>query len=148
MNKISEQQKLVSDAYQLSKTDEGALAPMAATDAFIQQAAAQAIACDKVKRNSLLLPLSAAASVLIVAGIVLKMAVFTNDAAVNGAVVVNKKQPMYMLQRSKTVPEEMLLQIKTLLEQNETDQARSLYKKFHHRYPLYEIDSDLREKLQ
>lgn len=149
MSQISEQQKQISDAYQLLKSDDKCIAPLASTDEYIQQAAAQAVGHGELKRSRFLLPLSVAASVMLVSGIVLKMAFFSNDVTVTNAVTVIKKQPMYMLQRSKHSAEEIMLQqIHLLIDQGESAQARSLYKKFLHRYPHYEVDNGLREKLQ
>ncbi|MDH5518432.1 MAG: hypothetical protein OEY36_11545 [Gammaproteobacteria bacterium] len=149
MSQNSEQQRLLSEAYQSAKAADNMIVPMAKTDVIILQAAAQAVATAGFKQKRFMLPLSAAASILIVAGVVLKIAVFSNDPALSSAVTVNKKQPMYMLQRSKHSAEEIMLQqINLLLDQGESAQARSLYKKFLDLYPHYDVSAGLREKLQ
>lgn len=150
MNKVSEDEQMVSQAYQSFKVISENVMPPADVDSYIQKKASDAIAADNIKkRNRIFIPLSAAASLLIVVGVVLNVAVFNNQSSDQAVSASVHKQPMFMLQRSKPVSaDEYVTDINAFLEQGNIEQARMMYKKFVYHYPQHEKRDFLYEQLK
>ena len=141
-------EKSVSQAYSLLKSQSQQIMPPAKLDESIRLAASKVNSSASFRnRNKFLWSASVAASVLIVAGVVLKIAVFSNSTDTYSTAIHNK-QPMYLLQRSKPVSEKvMILQLEKLIDNNEVEQAKIVFKKFRHYYPEYQFGAELNKKL-
>ena len=149
MNKVSEEEKFVSQFYHSIEKDDELVMPPANVDSLILKAATTAVKAGKDrKRNKYLMPLSAAASVLIIVTVALQVSVINNQSSPGHNELSVRKQPMYMLQRSKPASaEEMVVLLTDLLDKGDIDQARILLKKIKVRYPDVILNSDLIDRL-
>ena len=139
----SPHEKELSQVYQ--SLNQG-IEPPDKVDDYIRNAAAESLSSRVASKNKLLWSLSVAASIVIVAGVVLKMAVFSNDTAVYTS--SSNKQPMYLLQRSKPASKEMMaIRLENLIDNHELEQAKIVHNKIRHFYPEYQFDSELANKV-
>lgn len=140
----SPQEKELRQVYQ--SLNQG-IEPPDEVDAFIRKVAAESLSSRVTGKRKLLWSLSVAASIVLVAGVVLKMAVFSNETTgyTNSS---HNKQPMYLLQRSKPASKEMMvIQLEALIDNNELEQAKIVHNKIRHFYPEYQFDLELANKV-
>jgi len=141
-------EKKVSKFYHSIERSDKSTQPPASIDAAIIKAAEQAGKVENKKNYyQYFVPLSAAASIMVVVTIALQLTVFSeeNSGANNQAI---QKQPMFMMQRSKPVAaEEMVRLMSVHLDKGELPQAKLLYKKIKKRYPEYQLNESLLNKL-
>ena len=148
MSNISDEKNVSKFYHSIEPTDESTQPP-SGIDAAIIVAAEQAGKNEKKKRHyQYFVPLSAAASVLIVITLAMQLTVFSDQEPVVRNQTV-QKQPMFMLQRSKPVAiEEMLRLMNAHLDKGELSQAQLLYKRIKQRYPEYQINETTLNKLK
>jgi len=142
-------EKNVSKFYHSIELSDQSKQPPASIDAAIIKAAEQAGKIENKKSyNQYFVPLSAAASILIVVTVALQLSVFSEqNSGVDNQVI--QKQPMFMMQRSKPVAvEEMIRLMSVHLDKGELPQAKLLYKKIKKRYPEYQLNESLESKLK
>lgn len=151
MSQKSSDEQLVSQHYHALKKTELIPEPDCQVEINIKQAAMNAVGHKPAvaRANKYMWPLSIAASILLVSGVVLKLAIIDQGEGVNHSVIVDSKKPMYMLQRSRPASAEgMVLQLETFLNHGEIDKARQLHKKFRYYYPEYKLNAGTVDKLK
>lgn len=147
MRKNSEDKIMVSEFYKSLEPNNDSVAPPESVDEIILKASLIKVKRNK-KINKYFIPLSIAASLVAIGTIVLQMTVINNQTSQYNDLTL-RKQPMYMLQRSKPVSaDEMIKSINDLVGKGKTEQAKVLFKRFNLRYPNHDINTDLRNSLQ
>lgn len=147
MKKNSEDKMIVSEFYKSLDSNSDSIAPPESADEIILKASLIKVKRDK-KINKYFIPLSIAASLVAVGTVVLQMTVINNQTSQYNDLPL-RKQPMYMLQRSKPVSaDEMIKSINDLMGEGEVEQAKVLFKRFDLRYPNHDFNTDLRQLLQ
>lgn len=148
MSKVSEQEMKVSKFYQILEADNDSIMPSEKMDAIILKAAAVNPNQYK-KRNRYFMQLSVAASIVIMTTVTLQMTVLKEQLSTENSELSYRKQPMYMLQRSKPVSaDEMVGVMAGLFEKGDLEKAKILYKRFKLRYPNHVLDSGLNDALK
>jgi len=141
-------EKNVRKFYHSIEQSDKSVQPPTSIDAAIIKAAEQAGKIEKEKKHyKYFVPISAAASVLIVVTLALQLSVFSEQKSdLNNQAI--QKQPMFMLQRSRPVAVDEMVRLMTAhLDKGELSQAQLLYKKIKKRYPEYQLDKSLLNKL-
>jgi len=148
MNDHLEDEKQVVQVYRSMSQLNQSIEPSVELDSLIKHSASMAVINDQRKKHHYR-SISIAATVVLTLGVVLKLAIVGQDASVTQSGASDDKQPMYMLQRSRSASETtMILQIETYLSHGDIGKARQLHKKFRHFYPDYKLDASLSEKLR
>lgn len=148
MSKVSEQEMKVSKFYQTLEADNDSIMPSEKVDSIILKAAVVNPNQYK-KRNRYFIRLSVAASVVIMVTVALQMTVMKEQLSMENNELSYRKQPMYMLQRSKPVSANEMLELMTSLHENgDLEKAKILYKRFKRRYPNHVLDSNLNNALK
>lgn len=148
MSKVSEQEMKVSKFYQTLEADNDSIMPSEKVDALILKAAAVNPNQYK-KRNRYFMQLSVAASVVIMVTVAFQMTVLKEQLSTENNELSYRKQPMYMLQRSKPVSADEMVGLMTgLLEKGDLEKAKLLYKRFKLRYPNHALGSNLNNALK
>lgn len=147
MSRTIEEEK-VSQLYHSLESDAESIVPPAKVDSFILKAAAVKVEKHR-KKNKFFIPLSAAASIVIIVTLALQTSVIRNKTVTEYNELTVTKQPMYMLQRAKPVSaDEMMQHVNDLHNEGDFEQARLLFKKLKTRYPEYKFSADLSDKLK
>lgn len=148
MSETTEEEMKVSIMYQSLKSAEDHIMPSSNVDAMILKSA-EINSSQFKKRSKHLLPLSIAASIVILLTVVSQVSVVTEQTIVGPGELSLHKQPMYILQRSKpATANEMENLMKGLLENGDIEQAQVLLKKLTQRYPDYQLDSSMNDMLK
>ncbi len=148
MSNVSEEEMKVSKFYQTLEVDKDSIMPSEKIDAVILNAAVESPKKYK-KRNKYFMQLSVAASVVIMVTVALQMSFLKEQILIESNESSFRKQPMYMLQRSKPISaDEMVGLMAGLFEKGDMEKAKLLYKRFKLRYPNHVLDSSLNDALK
>ena len=147
MSKVSEQEMKVSKFYQTLEAGNDSIMPSEKVDAIILKAAVKPN--QYKKRNRYFMQLSIAASVVIMVTVALQVTFLKEQLSTENNELSYRKQPMYMLQRSKPVSADEMVGLMTgLLEKGDLEKAKILYKRFKLRYPNHVVNSNLNDALK
>lgn len=148
MSNVSEEEMKVSKFYQTLEVDKDSILPSDKMDAMILKAATVNPKQYK-KRNKYFMQLSVAASVVIMVTAAMQMSFLKEQILMESNESSFRKQPMYMLQRSKPVAADEMVGLMTgLLGKGDMEKAKLLYKRFKLRYPNHVLDSNLNDALK
>lgn len=149
MNRERDDQNEVSQLYVALNKAEESLEPAADLDNEIRSAATRAVDSDRVSLfRRYLVPLSIAASLFVVVGIVMKLS-YLDSHAVQIQGVSELKKPMFLMQRSKPAASEVMIgQLENFLNEGRIDKARLIHQKLRYYYPDVQLVPELVERLR